>query len=581
MSNLNARNAGRLALATTPVTSNPMTTNPMTLADLHRRIRADLALPPRRRDDMASALSSVAKALGRPIDIIAADPVALRPLLKGLTPAMVGHAGGRWRNILSLLVAAMRYGGVASVPGRFDHEPSPAWRDLLRCIGAEKAPLFHLGRLARYCTLQGLEPDRVDDTVIARYLNDLTTQSLASEPARCAREAALHWNRAADAHPAWPQHRLTLADNRNIYSLPWSAFPPTMLQDVDRWMGWLGLDPMADRDFRPLRPASLDSNLRGVREYLGALVQQGEDPATFLDLAAVVTPQRAQMVVRFLMARGDGKPSMHTAHMAGLVIALAKNWTKAPDEDLKRYRRMAKNVRPISPGMTHRNRDRLRPLEDPARLATLLDLPQRLCAEVRRMGPPCLPSARQWQTAVAIQTLILIPIRLRNLTMIRISTNLLIAQDGSMTLWFPPEDVKNSSPIEAAVPTELARMLATYIKLYRPLLGVPGSDFLFPGKTATTSKSADGIRTPIKRAIAERCGLAFNPHLFRHMAAMIVLNENPAAHGQAQRILGHKSLNTTVTYYAGMETKGALKHFDGLVNRSRAGAATAGKKRRA
>jgi hypothetical protein len=61
------------------------------LAELRIRLLADETLADGRRRDMVSALASVAKALGRPLETIAANPSELRPLLAGLTPAMVGH----------------------------------------------------------------------------------------------------------------------------------------------------------------------------------------------------------------------------------------------------------------------------------------------------------------------------------------------------------------------------------------------------------------------------------------------------------------------------------------------------------
>jgi hypothetical protein len=87
---------------------------------------------------MVSALASVAKALGRPLETIAADPGELQPLLAGLTPAMVGHRPGRWKNILSLLSAALARVGIVRVQGRIRDKPSSAWLAIL--IGWTPAP---------------------------------------------------------------------------------------------------------------------------------------------------------------------------------------------------------------------------------------------------------------------------------------------------------------------------------------------------------------------------------------------------------------------------------------------------------
>jgi integrase len=100
---------------------------------------------------------------------------------------------------------------------------------------------------------------------------------------------------------------------------------------------------------------------------------------------------------------------------------------------------------------------------------------------------------------------------------------------------------------------------------YRPLLTTGAEDWLFPGASPGAAKTEDGLRGQIQKAIAERCGLRFNPHLFRHFAAWITLRQNPDAHGQVQRILNHKSLAATMAYYSGLEAPAALQHYDKLV----------------
>ena len=105
------------------------------LAEARTRLLADESLPVSRRRDMASALTSLAKAIGRPPETIAATPPVLRPLLAGLTPAMVGCRPGRWRNILSLVTAALAQLGIVLVQGRICEAPSPAWQTILKPLG--------------------------------------------------------------------------------------------------------------------------------------------------------------------------------------------------------------------------------------------------------------------------------------------------------------------------------------------------------------------------------------------------------------------------------------------------------------
>ena len=125
---------------------------PLSLAEARARVLADESLPLPLRRDMASALSSVAKAIGRPPETIAATPSVLRPLLAGLTPAMVGCRPGRWRNIRSLVSRTLAHLDIILVQGRICEAPSPAWQTILRPLGkgTGAARHFHLWRFARY-----------------------------------------------------------------------------------------------------------------------------------------------------------------------------------------------------------------------------------------------------------------------------------------------------------------------------------------------------------------------------------------------------------------------------------------------
>ena len=540
------------------------------LAELRVRLLADELLPERRRNDMASALASLAKALGRPLETIPADPAVLRSMLAGLNAPMVGLRPGRWRNVLSLVTATLAHLGIIIIQGRIREAPSPAWLRILPLISGGFAPHFHLWRFARYCTKQGIEPSSVGNTVLAAYQRDLETRSLVSDPARCVREAARFWNATSEASSEWPQRRLNVPDNRRSFAPPWEAFPDSLRRDVDNWCDWLGCaDPFQERPFRTLRPTSVETRRRQLHAYLGALVCQGVKPEELKDLASAVTPEQAQRALRFFWERAGKQETVHLHQLTGMVIMIAHHWAKLPTPDIDRLRRMATRLRPILPGMTSRNISRLRQLEDPAKLETLLCLPQRLLEITRRSGVPSVHSARQVQTAVAVEILLNVPMRLRNLRCLRIGVDLLRQSSDSISFSIPGDQVKNGVGIQACLPAESSKLIAIYLDRYRALLLGADSDWLFPGISPEGPKSDDGLRTQIQKALADHCGLQFHPHLFRHLAAWLTLREKPDAHGQVQRILGQKSRASTMVFYSGLETQAALQHHDELVDRQR------------
>ena len=112
-------------------------------------------------------------------------------------------------------------------------------------------------------------------------------------------------------------------------------------------------------------------------------------------------------------------------------------------------------------------------------------------------------------------------------------------------------------------------MLREYLKSYRPLLGDAASTWLFPGTRSGTHKSAAAIREQVTKAMAGVAGVAWNPHLFRHLLAQLQLASNPGADGLVTRALGHKRADTTRQHYSGFQTRAAIRLHDELVLKRR------------
>jgi integrase len=540
------------------------------LAEVRAAILADEGLAAARRRDLASAVSAFAKAIGRPAEGIPAEPAVLRPILHKLTPAMVGKKPGRWRNILSLLGAALAHAGVVVVQGRIKEAPLPAWKVMLKLTSPNTSARYHLSRFGRYCSATGIMPEDVTDATIAKYQHDLETRSLVDDPKRSAREVTRAWNATAVAQPEWPQTKLAIPDNRIIFSLEWDAYPATLKADHDAFLEWLaGDDPFCERPSAGLRPASIATRSKQIRAYLGALAIQGVDPQELVDLKSAVTLDRIKLALRFFWNKAGKKPTPHTAQMAGVALMIARHWATLTDDKIKAIKAVTDRMRPKSTGMTERNISRLRALEEPRRLDMLLALPSTLFDMARRTGEPSVHAALLVQTAVAVEVLLLVPMRMRNLQGLRLGTHFIRTPKEQMFIVHSGEDVKNGTRIDAGMPKDAVKLIGAYIDKYRPLLNSAGGDWLFPGRTADKPKCDVALREQLTKAIGDHCGLEFHPHLFRHFAAWITLRENPNAHGQVQRILGHKSLHSTMAYYSGLESSAALAKYDSLIGRSR------------
>jgi integrase len=543
-----------------------------TLGELRTQIRTDQSLPELRRREMASALKCVAKALDLPIDSIPADPVSLRAGMSRLTAAMAGVTPGRWRNVQSLTSAALAHAGIVMVQGRIRQEPSAKWLVVLGLLGQGVGRQYHLWRFARYCTTAGIEPDAVNDAILRRYEQDLTSRSLVSEPKRAAREVARAWNATMAQYPTWPQQALTIPDNRNIFAPSFDAYPETLQKQIEQWFARL-TNPRREngRPWKPLKKASVDGFRRHLKAYLGALVVSGIEPSMLVDLRSVVIPARAEIALNYFYSKADDQPTAYTFKQASIVLMIARHEAKLSDTEIAELKEIADGLKPEGGRMTERNIAKLHQLDDPQKMQKLLLLPSTLIDSVRRTGEPSVRTAQKVQTAAIIEVLLHIPLRIANVRGLRLGMHIKTDSKGGLRITIPANEVKNKTPIDAPLTRHTSELLNDYIRHYRPLLVNGRSDYLIPGNRPDTAKCEQAVRSQIQLMLANDVGIDFNPHAFRHLAAYIILKENPTAHGLVQRLLGHKSLHATMTFYSGLETGAVIKYHDELLDRLREG----------
>jgi integrase len=185
-------------------------------------------------------------------------------------------------------------------------------------------------------------------------------------------------------------------------------------------------------------------------------------------------------------------------------------------------------------------------------------------SELPKSGKPSRAEALQVQTALAIELLLMMPVRITNLAGLELERHLIRSRPGGVvSIPIGGEEVKNDFNIEAQLPAESVALLDLYLTRYRPALfnGEP-SNWLFPGRYNSKPKKVASLGQQISDCIRRRCGLEVNPHLFRHIGAMSYLNANPGAYGLMKLVLGHKSVETTTRFYCGLEGPAAMRHFD-------------------
>lgn len=420
--------------------SQPVKIIELTLADVLAAVQA-ADLPNQQRQELASALRTVGRALDRPLERLLADPRHLAPRLKAVAPAAIGLSVRSWINVRSRVRKAL--GLVRPMaPGRNTNQLTPAWDALWRALASRRFKIA-LSRFARRCSAAGIEPEAVTETTFLEFRDHLD-DALLKHPDATFAELVRGWRAAQATVEGWPRVDIVLPDRRDHWTLSWSAFPASLREGCSAWLDRLaGRDLFEDAPFRPVRPSTVKRREQQIRSFASALVLRGRDPATITSLKDLVEINAYKDGLRYFLERNGGKPTKTIADLADALKAIARYHLRLDQDHLDRMaiKRWSVGRR----GLTEKNRHLLRQFDDPDNVTALLDLPQKLMGIAERKRNP-RAVALLVQLAVAIEILTMAPIRLGNLCDLDLEQNLVRPRRRSkeMHIVLPAEQVKKS-----------------------------------------------------------------------------------------------------------------------------------------
>ena len=508
----------------------------------------------------------------------------MRLLLECIQPALHDVSKGRWANIRSLVFKSLDHAGVRRMPGRCTVVPTSAWQLLLDPLPYRPAKVALLP-FARFCSQRCVEPDQVDQAIFDLFAGELEEFSGRSRPREAYLDACRAWESARATYPHWPPLSVARKDRRDWYALPWSRFPASLRMDIEAMAkAAVSPDPLCPTSRKPIKPVSAASRVSLLRAFAGGLVDRGRDPATLKSIADLVEVDAAKSGLEFMYDRAGQKKSPHVHQMAKLLCTLARHhvYQHARDQDVDLWRAAERHIgkleafrRSLDPGrhgMTSKNRATLRFFEDDRLVAKFLALPDRLFRRYQSRRSLKISDAVRLQVALAVEVLTVAPIRCKNLVEIRLDQNIIDQGSGRnrrVHLHFAAEAVKNASELEFEMPRSTVRLLDYYLAHVRPRLQRVPSQHLFPGEVGS-HKSGMLLSQQIASLVEDEVGVRLTAHQFRHLAGFLFLRENPGGHEVVRRLLGHKSIDTTIRFYAGMEAAEAVRHYDDHISKRRA-----------
>ena len=451
---------------------------------------------------------------------------------------------------------------------------TPAWQVLINKLRTGRSRSV-LRPFAQYCSAWAIAPDAVTDQVAASYVDALAAARFLAKPRDQHRAVCRHWNEAAAKVGGWPAGELKIPDFRPpMRALSWEAFPASLLADVDAYIA-TKQKPAGRRLRRAAGDASgrwKDGTARLAREHIrlaaSAAVRQGTPIDSLSSLADLVEPDTVE---RALIDYGgdDDEPSNFVRDLGARLHVIARDLglEQAKLEELSMMARELNEGREF--GLTAKNMAVVRNLMDPVNRKRLMELPAALFARADEMddrGRAPQRAAVLTQVAIAIQILIVAPMRISNLAGLSCSQHVVETRSGGPhMLVVPINEVKNRVPLEYPLPIAADGLLRCYLAEFRPRLVGDDNDWLFPGQNGR--KCSRTLSQQITERLETDLGFHMTPHQFRHAAAAWLLLANPGNYETVRRLLGHKQLQSTINFYVGLESIAAARQYQEMLLR--------------
>lgn len=545
---------------------------PLTLAQVRDRLDRMTELPKQKKADLRSAINTVGRALGLPLEAIPSTPAILRTRLETVSPAGLGIGKQSWANTRSRLLKALDLTGVTVMAGRSVGLLTPAWRSLRDRI-ADAGMRRALSRFFGYCTANGIAPEKVTTGTFEAFRSSVELQSLRARHKTAFRNTCKAWNEARLSIRGWPDVVVEIPDHRDRYALPWTTFPPSLKADIDAMVADVtGQDIVNMRSPRRIKPQSARRRTENLQRLISGYVLRGGDPAILQTLANVVRLDVVREGLRFHLDRNGGDPTPNLGSMAISVLSVARQWVEVDTATLDELKRLRHSVMtPHHYTMAPETRALLRQFDDERRLAALLNAPTRVlrrAVNANRLNRSDLVEA---QAALAVQVLLDAPVRVGNLASIDLDRHVLRVGGGRarrVHLYFPAAEVKNDRELELPLTAETIELLDLYIEHIRPRVVRSPNSFLFPGE-ANGPKGVGLLSSQVRDFMHRHVGLRMSAHKFRHLIGYLFLKQNPGAHEVVRQLLGHKSIDTTIRYYASLEQDEAFELYDTFLDELR------------
>ncbi|CAD0186249.1 hypothetical protein RUESEDTHA_03156 [Ruegeria sp. THAF57] len=481
---------------------------PVTLECVLKQLKNNDHLTKSQRSAMDSAVKAVSKMLAMPPSGVSINIAAFRIALEQGQPGRFGMSPKRFSNIRSAFGLALIVSGVELEPLRLKAPLTAEWAILNEMI-LRQPDRRVLIRFMRWCSKTGVPPSLVTQETIDQYYHRVANHSLLSKADAKFQMLIKRWNEYATKVPAWPKVQLSGLNRARGFQIPHEDFPESFRKDLQDFYKFLIADDVLQiRTLPPQRLVSAQKRVENLKRAASILVLKGLPIERVVSLAVLVEYDNAKTVLGWYLERTEGKPNRQTQIYATDLRSGARHWVKLDETAMKAFSELCRRVHYEQTEMTSRNRETLAQLKYPELIQRFKNLPKKVFNQNLR--------------------------------------------------------VKNHKILDYPLPDRVASMIDRYLDRIWRQIAAPGCDVLFPGKQGGP-RAKQGLGEMISVTCERELGIRLTAHQFRHICGFLYLQKRPGDYETVRVLLGHKWIQTTIQFYAGMETEAAVSLYDEIV----------------
>jgi integrase len=536
------------------------------------KVEKDQLLEAKEAGSYRGAIKTICKILERPPETVPATLKDVDRLVNNVPAIKHQRSRKTLANTRSRLKAALsRYGDSAKLPPR-GTPLHPEWAMLWSKLTDLR--LRHgLSRLIRIASYGGVTPSELNEDFFKEFLRISTVINQGRDRMRTGRTVAGLWNEATTTVPGWPQQHLTPPrDHTQLRRLSLAELPSSFREDLESYRISGGKRQWGELPFAPrLKATTMRLRCEQLRLAASALALSLGDPEKVKNLATLAEPQNARTILSWYIGRRpDNKPTTFIWGLAKTLRSLARDWAQVSEASFNELGSLIKLLGEAPSGLTAKNAELLRQLDDSSLVTALLDLPDKLRSRLEKRRLSRARRLQQIQVALAIKILLHRPIRLQNLAALQLGTNIQwpTGRSGPVFIVLESHETKTGKRVDYSLPETAKALLNDYVDRYRPIVNEKLGSWLFLRLNGTRVPDS-ALRDGISKAISRQLGIKLTPHQFRHAAAKIALDAHPGALGLVGDLLGHSNLKTTRQFYAGLRTHEAAREYDRILDRYR------------